>query len=113
MRNRDIQLPSHMTGSRGLNDVKIYISVSFTSLILSLHLSALVSSVLDLLSDRLSALVGKDGQQQFQSQLKCSLLQEYMPIQEPITVARRMEYADWPGSPKEPGVGELIREPYR
>lgn len=35
------------------------------------------------------------------------------PIQEPITVARGIGYADWPGLPLDLGVGELIPEPYR
>ena len=44
MRNHDAKLPSHVTGSRGSNDVKICIYLFYLFLILSHHLSAQPSS---------------------------------------------------------------------
>lgn len=98
----------------------------FSFISLFLHPAALLSSVLDLLSDRLFAHVGKGGQRQFQACFVCVTVspvereiislnksnesprdESHWPlwndtsIQKPTTMARRMEYMDWPGSPME------------
>lgn len=94
---------------------------------LSLQVSVLLSSVLDLLSDSLYTRGDKDGQQLLQAffflvtgnpsgqgdplsrQFQQSPRNEShwprwndLPIQEPITVTRGMECADWPSSSMEP-----------
>lgn len=65
----------------------------FSFISLFLHPSALLSSVLDLLSDRLFAHVGKDGQQQLQARFVC------------VTVTRWKGKSSLPTSPmKVPGM---------
>lgn len=125
MRNQDVKLPWGMTPGTRTMSKNTCICLFFH---LSLHLSALLSSVLDLLSDRLSAPGAKDGHKQLQACLILvtgdpsgkgdPLSQKFqqnfseshwphwndVPIEEPITVARGMGYAHWPGSPVEPGA---------
>lgn len=108
MKNPDVKLPSRVTESRGSNDVKIYIPPS-----LLFHLSPLSSALrsaflcFGFTFRQAFCTCWQNGQRATPRVLP---RKNDVPTEEPIRGwGERMENADWPGSPIEPG---LLLEPH-